>query len=44
MLADGMSGGEILPFYPYLEAEDIRDSLRFAAEALQEHQIPRISP
>ncbi len=44
MLADGMSETEILALYPDLVAEDIRESLRFAAEALQERQLPLVSP
>ncbi len=35
MVADGMTRDEILSAYPDLEAEDIREALRFAAEALQ---------
>jgi uncharacterized protein (DUF433 family) len=33
MIAEGMSPDEILHAYPDLEADDIRDCLRFAAEA-----------
>ena len=40
MLADGMSDREILDAYPSLEGEDIREALRFAAEALQERALP----
>ncbi len=40
MLAAGMSEEEILKDYPYLEAEDIRASLRFAA-AEMDHAILR---
>jgi uncharacterized protein (DUF433 family) len=32
MVAEGMETPEILKAYPDLEAEDIRDALRFAAE------------
>lgn len=32
MVADGMTEQEILRAYPDLEAEDIREALRFAAE------------
>ncbi len=35
-VANGMTEAEILDAYPDLEAEDIRASLHFAAEALQE--------
>ncbi len=40
MLADGMTTEEILTDYPDLEQEDIRQSLLFAAQALQEREIP----
>lgn len=35
MVADGMSDREILDAYPDLESEDIREALRYAAEALE---------
>ena len=41
-LAEGMSEGEILRHYPDLEAADIREALRFAAEALQERELPLV--
>ena len=41
-MADGMSNEEILQTYPDLEAEDIREALRFAAEALRERELPLI--
>lgn len=40
MMADGMSEQEILDAYPDLEAEDLREALRYAAEALREREIP----
>jgi uncharacterized protein (DUF433 family) len=40
MMADGMTNEEILQAYPDLEAEDIREALRFAAEALRERELP----
>ncbi|MGI8507538.1 MAG: DUF433 domain-containing protein [Solirubrobacteraceae bacterium] len=40
MVADGMSGAEILADYPDLEAADIREALRYAAEAVREREIP----
>ncbi|MGH2902241.1 MAG: DUF433 domain-containing protein [Solirubrobacteraceae bacterium] len=40
MVADGMSIPEILAAYPDLEAEDIRESLRYAAEAVRERELP----
>lgn len=41
MLAEGMTFEEILAAYPDLEAEDIREALRFAAEAVRERELPR---
>lgn len=40
MVADGMSQQEILDAYPDLEAEDIREALRYAADAVRERQLP----
>ena len=40
MVADGMTAGEILDAYPDLEPEDIRESLRFAAEAVRVSELP----
>jgi len=40
MVADGMSEAEILEAYPDLEREDIREALRYAAEAVREHTLP----
>jgi uncharacterized protein (DUF433 family) len=40
MVADGMATEEILQAYPDLEAEDIREALRFAAEAVRERELP----
>jgi uncharacterized protein (DUF433 family) len=40
MVADGMPETEILAAYPDLEAEDIREALRFAAEAVRERALP----
>ena len=33
MVADGMTASEILDAYPYLEAEDIKEALRYVAAA-----------
>ena len=41
MVADGMEFDEILSAYPDLEAEDIREALRYAAEAVRERELPR---
>ena len=40
MVADGMEAREILQHYPDLEAEDIREALRFASEAVRERELP----
>jgi uncharacterized protein (DUF433 family) len=40
MVADGMPDTEILAAYPDLEGEDIREALRFAAEAVRERALP----
>jgi len=44
MVADGMSTREILDAYPDLEAADVQEALRFAAEALRERQLPLVAP
>jgi uncharacterized protein (DUF433 family) len=44
MLADGMSRDEILNAYPDLTAKDIEESLRFAADAVSEREIPLLRP
>ena len=40
MLADGMSDLEILAAYPDLETEDLREAMRYAAEAVRERELP----
>ena len=40
MVGDGMSEQEILEAYPDLEREDIREALRYAAEAVRERELP----
>jgi len=40
MVAEGMAEKEILAAYPSLELEDIRESLRYAAEAVRERELP----
>lgn len=40
MLADGMERDEILAAYPDVEPEDIREALRFAADAVRERELP----
>ena len=43
MVADGMTETEILQAYPDLEREDIREALRYAAEAVKERALPLVS-
>jgi uncharacterized protein (DUF433 family) len=43
MAGDGMSEEEILKAYPDLTREDIRESLRYAAEAVREREIPMVT-
>jgi uncharacterized protein (DUF433 family) len=40
MVAEGMNDEEILAAYPYLEKEDIREALRYAAAAVRERELP----
>ena len=40
LLAAGRSESEILSAYPYLEADDIRDALAYAAWRMQERDAP----
>jgi len=44
MVADGMTYAEILEAFPDLVAEDIREALRYAAEAVRERELPLLSP
>lgn len=44
MIADGMTVDEILSEHPDLEAEDIAESLRYAALAVQERELPLRQP
>ena len=43
MIAEGMTEQEILRGYPDLEPEDIREALRYAAEALRERELPLVT-
>ncbi len=43
MLADGMTEDDILVAYPDLEREDLREALRFAAEAVREREPPLVT-
>jgi len=40
MVGDGMAEAEILNAYPDLEVEDVREALRYAAEAVRERELP----
>jgi uncharacterized protein (DUF433 family) len=42
MIADGMTEAEILRAYPDLEPDDIREALRYAAEAVRERELPLV--
>jgi len=42
MIADGMAEDEILGGYPDLEADDIREALRYAAAAVRERELPLV--
>ncbi len=42
MVADGMTQEEILQAFPDLEPEDIREALRYAAEAVRERGLPLV--
>jgi uncharacterized protein (DUF433 family) len=43
MLADGMDEPEILAAYPDLEGEDVREAIRYAAEAVRERELPLVA-
>ena len=40
MMAEGMSEEDILDAYPDLQREDIREALRYAAQATEERALP----
>jgi len=40
MVAEGMNEREILRAFPDLQSEDIREALRYAAEAVRERELP----
>jgi uncharacterized protein (DUF433 family) len=44
MVADGVAVDEIRAAYPDLEAEDVREALHYAAEAMQERELPITTP
>lgn len=40
LVADGMTTDEIVDAYPYLEPEDVREALRYAAWLAEENVFP----
>ncbi len=44
MVADGITDKEILEAYPDLEPADIREALRYAAQAVRERELPLLTP
>lgn len=42
MVADGIKNEEILTSFPDLELEDIREALKYAAEAVRERELPLV--
>jgi uncharacterized protein (DUF433 family) len=40
MVGEGMAEAEILNAYPDLEVADVREALRYAAEAVRERELP----
>jgi uncharacterized protein (DUF433 family) len=44
MVAEGTSEAQILRAYPDLKKEDIREALRYAAEAVKERELPVVAP
>lgn len=43
MVAEGLTNAEILKAYPDLELDDLRESLKYAAEAVQERELPLVN-
>lgn len=42
MVAEGMTENEIAHAYPDLNTEDVREALRYAAEAVRERELPLV--
>jgi uncharacterized protein (DUF433 family) len=40
LVAEGQTAQQIIALYPDLEAEDVREALLFAAEAVRERTLP----
>jgi uncharacterized protein (DUF433 family) len=43
MVADGMSETEIVTYFSDLVREDIREALKYAAEAVRERELPLVT-
>ena len=43
LLASGYSSAEILELYPYLEEEDLREALAYAAWRTEEIELPLVA-
>jgi len=43
LVAEGQTTDKILTLYPDLEAEDVREALMFASEAVRERALPLAS-
>jgi len=43
LVAEGVNEAEILQAYPDLEAEDVREALRYAAEVVRERELPLVT-
>ncbi len=44
MVADGISTAEIVAAFPDLDAEDVAEALRYAADAVRERELPLAMP
>jgi len=40
MVAEGMTTAEVIAEFPQLTIEDVHDALRYAAAAVDEHELP----
>lgn len=43
MVGDGVDESEIIAAYPDLEVEDVREAIRYAAEAVREGELPLLT-
>jgi uncharacterized protein (DUF433 family) len=43
MVAEGMTEEQILEAFPDLQPDDIREALRYAAEAVRERELPLVT-